>query len=186
MESQKQGIFILSLSHLQTREICDRKCICCIIRFRYLSESQEHLESLLNLGFFGESVPCYPRLHLEWCILDEWDPTTRECIDHHSSRLCDIDTVGDIAEEKKSLHPAYLRMICIDDLTEISPDLYQPICKIDSRLGRYDSILEYRQPLPFLFEDSESGGSGSWIYAEDYHKRIILKKWRNTGGSGIF
>ncbi len=64
-------------------------------------------------------------------------------------------------------------MIRIDDLREVSPDLYKPICKINSCLGGYDSILEYRHSLPFLLEDSESGGSGSWIYAEDYHEVII-------------
>jgi hypothetical protein len=125
------------------------------------------------LGFFGESVPCYPRLHLQWCILDEWDTTTGKHIDHDSPRLSDIDTIGDIAEEKKPLHATYLRMIRVDDLTEVSPDLHETIREVDSRLGRYDSILEYGHPLSFLLEDSESSGSGSWIYAEDYHGVII-------------
>jgi hypothetical protein len=125
------------------------------------------------LGFFGESVPCNTCLHLQWRVLDERDATTGKCIYHDSSCLSDIDTVGHIAEEKKPLHPTDLRMIGIDDLTEICPDLHETIREVDSRLGGYDSILEYRHPLPFLLEDGESGGSGSWIYAEDYHGMII-------------
>jgi hypothetical protein len=77
-------------------------------------------------------------------------------------------------------------VVGIDDLAQISPDLYKTIGEIDSSLGRYDSILEYRHPFSLLLEDSESGGSGSWIYAEDYHGVIIWKKWGNTGGSGFF
>ena len=89
-----------NLFYFETREIGDRKCISCIIRLWDFSESEEHLEGLLDLGFFGESVPCYPCLDLEWRVLDEWDATSREHVDHHSPRLCDIDTVGHIAEKK--------------------------------------------------------------------------------------
>ena len=64
-------------------------------------------------------------------------------------------------------------MIGVDDLTEICPDLHETIGELDSSLRGYDSILEYRHSLSLFFEDSESGSSGSWIYAEDYHGIII-------------
>lgn len=67
-------------------------------------------------------------------------------------------------------------MIRIEYLTEISPDLHQSIRECYTRASRDHSILEYCHPFSLLLEDSESGRSGSWIYAEDYHGMIIWKK----------
>jgi hypothetical protein len=157
------------LLHLETREICDRECIRGIIRLWDFTESEEHLESFLDLRFFGESVPCYPSLHLQWRILDEWDTTSGKRIDHDSPRLCDIYTVRHIAKKKQTLHPTNRRTIRIEYLTKISPDLYETISKLHTRTSRDHSIFEYCYPLSLLLEDSESGRSGSWIYTEDYH-----------------
>jgi hypothetical protein len=69
--AESKGFLYRFLFHFQTREICDRKCIGRIIRLGDFTESEEHLEGLLDLWFFGESVPCYTRLHLQWRIFDE-------------------------------------------------------------------------------------------------------------------
>ena len=69
--AKSKGFLHHLLFYFEARQICDRECISCIIRLGDLAESVEHLESLLDLGFFGKSVPCYPRLHLQWGILDE-------------------------------------------------------------------------------------------------------------------
>lgn len=61
---------------------------------------EEHLERFLDLGFLRESVSCYPLLYLQWGELDETYTRARERMDDDSSRLCDIDTVRHIPQEK--------------------------------------------------------------------------------------
>ena len=174
------------LFYLEAREVCDCKCVSSIIRLWNFSESEYHFESFLDLGLFSKSIPCYSCLHLEWSILDEWYPTSGERIDDHPTSLSDIDTVRDIAKKKQTLNPANRRTICIEYFTEISPDLHESIRECYTRASGDHSILEYCHPFSLLLEDSESGGSGSWIYSEDYHEGIISKKWRKSYRIGIF
>jgi hypothetical protein len=91
---------LFPLSDPETSEICYRESIGSIIWFWYFRELKDELEGFLNLGFLGESITCDSFLHLEWCELDHLDARGRERMYDDSAGLCDIDTIGHIAQEE--------------------------------------------------------------------------------------
>lgn len=94
-------------------------------------------------------------------------------MDDNSSSLCHIDTIGHIAEKKKSLYPTESRMVSIDELSQILSYLHESIRKCDTCTRLDHTILDDTQNSPLFFEESKSNRRESWIDAEDNHTGII-------------
>lgn len=128
----------------------------------------------MDLWFLGKTISRDPLLHLQWGELRDRDTERCKCIDDDTSCMGDIDTIGYVSEEKKSLDPTRGRMISIDDLSEVSRYLDETLRQWESRLSRYDSILDNARHSPLFFYESKSSCRSSWIDAEDNHEGIIL------------
>lgn len=184
MEWGNQEIFVivkflwwkLWIMDLETCKVRYRKSVRSIIRLGYLGEFEHHHQCLLNLKFFSKTIPCYSLLHLQWCELYEWDTSFCEREHDHSTSMCYIDTIGHIAEEKKSLNPTYLRIIRIEELSEVSLYLEESIRKRDPRTCLDNTILYNTSSPPLLLKESKTNRRESWIKSEDYHEGIIWKK----------
>lgn len=100
-------------------------------------------------------------------------------MDDHSSRLRHIDTIGDIAEEKKSLYPTDRRLVCIDKLTDILSYLHEPVRESYPCARLDDTILDDTESPPLFFEESKANCCKSWIDAEDNHGGIIGIKYNS-------
>lgn len=120
----KRGLYSF---HLQSREIRYCKSIGSIIRLRDFTESEYHHECLLDLRFLGKPISCDSLLHLKRRELYYRYTMGSKGMKDDSSGMCDIDTIGDISQEKESLDSADRRMVCVDELSEIVPDLEKPL-----------------------------------------------------------
>ena len=90
--------------------------------------------------------------------------------------MCDIDTVGDVTEEKKPLNPTDIWMIRIEELSKIRLYLQKPIRKRHSRSRLDNTVFDNtRHPL-FLLEKSKTNRRESWIKSEDYHEDNYMEK----------
>jgi hypothetical protein len=94
-------------------------------------------------------------------------------MEYDSPGMCDIDTIGDIAEEEETLYPTHIRTIGIEELLQIIADLYESLRKGKSCLRLDHSVLDDTDRLPFFFEKCKSSSRSSWIDAEENHGYMI-------------
>ena len=89
---------------------------------------------------------------------------------HHSSSLSDIDSIGHIPEEKKSLNPTKGRMIGSDKFREIISDLYETLRKGESCFRLDDTIFNHSDHTALFLEESISYRCCSRVNSEDDHR----------------
>lgn len=90
--------------------------------------------------------------------------------------MCYIDTIGHIAEEKKSLNSTYLGIVGIEEFSEVCLYLEESVRKWYSGSRFDDSILDNTSSPPLLLEKSKTNRRESWIKSEDYHNVIRVTK----------
>ncbi len=176
MKKGNQMIFLIYLLYcmlyFEGCKICNCKRISSIIWTRNLREFQEHHERLLNLEFFGKTVPSYPLLYLKWSKFNKWYSSFSKGQNNNTTSMCYIDTISHIAEEKKPLNSTYLGIVGIEELSQICLYLEESVRKGYSCTRLDDSILDNTSSSPLLLEKSKTNRRESWIKSENYHNVI--------------
>ena len=156
-------------SKFQRSKVRDTKSIRSIVRFWYFFETENHLERFLNLWFFCVSISSNSLLYLKGSEFYPLDSSFSQRMEHYTSRLSHIDTIGNISEEKKFFHSCKYWLVDIKELTEILGDKEKPLSKRESSRSTNHSEIKNTKMLPFFFEKSKTRRRGSWVNTEKNH-----------------
>lgn len=157
------GRLYLDYIFLQTREVGDGDRIGGIVGLRDGIHTENNFESVLYLFLFGSSIPTDSPLDLEGGKFPDRYSFLLECEEDGSSCLGNIDTGFLIGSKKESLDTANIRMIGVDEVSEITCDVRELEGNIYFRRSGNNPVIEDIHGSIVFFDQSKADGRGPRI-----------------------
>ena len=79
----------------------------------------------MHLYFGGSSIPTNSFFNLHWIDLSDQYTMLCECMEYDPPSVCHINSGGNITPKEKPFYSGYLRMVSLDEGSEISCNIEQ-------------------------------------------------------------